>query len=309
MSDLFSRYIWLVETIYRAGRLSYEEICDRWKHCEMGDGRTLPPRTFHNHRRAIESLFDIDIKCDKWSGNVYYIENVEDLKRNDIRFWLFEAFSVCHLGRTRSLRKKVLFEEIPYGQEYLVPIVQAMQEGKVVVFIYRSYRRNRDFEIEAEPYCVKEFRRRWYMVARSRKDCKIRIYALDRIRELAVTVEKFEMAADFVCEDYFRDSFGIIVDEGYTIETVRFRVTGDQRQYIRSLPLHRTQQEVEVGPDYSVFECRLRPTFDFQQELLSQGARIEVLTPQWLRRHIGTEIRKMARLYDTDAGRYGKSEA
>ena len=79
--DLFNRYIWLVDTIYRAGKITFEEINERWKRNAMSRGEDLPVRTFHNHRAAIEELFDINIECDKRGGYRYYIENADDMEQ------------------------------------------------------------------------------------------------------------------------------------------------------------------------------------------------------------------------------------
>ena len=63
--DLFNRYIWLVDTIYRAGRITFEEINEKWLRNNMSGGIDLPLKTFHNHRHAIEDMFDINIVCNK----------------------------------------------------------------------------------------------------------------------------------------------------------------------------------------------------------------------------------------------------
>ena len=44
-------------------------------------------------------------------------------------------------------------------------------------------------------------------------------------------------------------------------------------------------------PRYSIFELRLCPEFDFQQEILSKTPEIEVLSPEWLREEIAGKIK------------------
>ena len=82
--DLFNRYIWLVDTIYRAGKITLEEINERWLRTEMSGGVEIPLRTFHNHRKAIEEIFDINIGCNRRGGYYYYIENLEDMERSGL---------------------------------------------------------------------------------------------------------------------------------------------------------------------------------------------------------------------------------
>ena len=86
-------------------------------------------------------------------------------------------------------------------------------------------------------------------------------------------------------------------DGEMAVETVRLRVRHNQQPYFRALPLHHSQCEVETADDYAVFEYRLRPTYDFQQELLSRGSDVEVLAPTWLREEIKGKLEQAAGMY------------
>lgn len=291
---LFNRYVWLVDTIYRAGRISFEEINERWLRSSLNDtGEDLPIKTFHNHKNAIQQMFDIDIACDRRGGYVYYIEHAEDMEQGGVRTWLLNTFAVNHLiNESHHLKRRILFEEIPSGQRFLTTIIEAMRDNRTLELTYRNFWQEKSFTFEVEPFCVKVFRQRWYMVARSKSDDQIRIYSLDRIEELLTTDNTFELPADFNAHEYFADSFGIIIDEDYDVERVRVRIGGIQRKYVRSLPLHASQTETEVTEENSVFEYRLRPTVDFQQELLTHAvnadSEMEVLEPEWLRERMET---------------------
>lgn len=289
---LFNRYVWLVDTIYRAGHISFEEINDRWKRSSLNDTEEeLPLKTFHNHKNAIQQMFDINIECDRRDGYLYYIEHAEDMKRGGVRTWLLNTFAVNHLiNESHHLKRRILFEEIPSGQRFLTQIIEAMRDNLTLELTYQSFWNNTASTFEVTPYCVKVFRKRWYVVARSLSDERLRIYSLDRIVCLQTTGHPFTLPEDFDPEAYFANSFGVTVDEDYAVERVRVRVQGIQRQYIRTLPLHASQKEVETAEDASVFEFYLRPTLDFQQELLTHAVNaeedIEVLEPQWLREHM-----------------------
>lgn len=291
-ATLFNRYVWLVDTIYRAGRISFEEINDRWKHSSLNDTEEdLPLKTFHNHKNAIQQMFDINIECDRRDGYLYYIEHAEDMERGGVRTWLLNTFAVNHLiNESHHLKRRILFEEIPSGQRFLTQIIEAMRDSLTMDMNYQSFWNEKPTQFEVEPFCVKVFRQRWYVVAQSVTDGRLRIYSLDRIVSLQTTDHPFTLPDDFDPEAYFADSFGVTVDEDCSVERVRVRVQGIQRQYIRTLPLHASQKEVETAEDASVFEFHLRPTLDFQQELLTHAVNaeedIEVLEPQWLREHM-----------------------
>lgn len=291
---LFNRYVWLVDTIYRAGRISFEEINAQWERSSLNDtGEELPLKTFHNHKNAIQQMFDINIECDRRDGYQYYIEHAEDMERGGVRTWLLNTFAVNHLiNESHHLKRRILFEEIPSGQRFLTQIIEAMRDNLTLELTYQSFWNSTASTFEVAPYCVKVFRQRWYVVARSLSDERLRVYSLDRIHELRTTENSFTLPEDFDPEAYFADSFGVVVDEKCAVERVKIRVQGIQRQYIRTLPLHASQKEVETAEDVSVFEFHLRPTLDFQQELLTHAVNaegdIEVLEPQWLREHIKT---------------------
>ncbi len=298
VQQLFRRYVWLVDTIYHVGRITFEEINERWLRTEISEGKEIPLRTFHNDRAAIESMFDINIECDRRNGYCYYIENADDVANGEVRKWLVNTFVVNNLIReSRKLKQRILFEEIPSGREYLVPAIEAMRDSKVLEITYQSFYRNEPATFKIEPYCVKIFRQRWYVVARNRQYEQVRIYALDRILNLELKEEKFIYPDSFAPQVYFATSFGIMVDEETDVERVCLKVYGRQVMYIRALPLHHSQKETETTGEYSVFEYRLRPTDDFYQEVLSHGSKVEVLEPAWLRKDLAEEMKNMLKRY------------
>ena len=289
--DLFNRYIWLVDTIYRAGRITFEEINEKWLRNSMSEGNDLPLKTFHNHRHAIEDMFDINIVCDKKGGYRYYIENADDMEKGGVRAWLLNTFAVNNLiNESHHLKRRIVFEQIPSGQKFLTPIIEAMRDGLSIEITYKSFWKQTEYTTEVEPYFVKVFRQRWYLIARNKIKDAIRIYALDRIHGLLQTENKFAMPKDFSPEEYFYNSFGIISQDDCPPETIDLKVYGTQKEYFRTLPLHHSQTEIENGDDYAVFRYYLSPTYDFLQEILSHGCEVEVLSPE----HLRNEIRKHA---------------
>ncbi len=296
--DLFNRYIWLVDVIYQSGKITFEEINERWLRNEMSGGEEMPLRTFHNHRKAIEEIFDINIECNKRGGYYYYIENAEDIEKGGIRSWLLNTFAVNNLiNESHYLKRRILLENIPSGQQYLTTVIEAMKNNLTIEIAYQSYWREESHTFEVEPYCIKIFKQRWYIIARSPYYDKIMIYALDRILNMRYTEKKYIYPKSFDPQNYFHFSFGIIVDEEYDIETVQIKVYGNKCKYFRALPLHVSQQEIEESDGYSTFEYLLRPTYDFCQELLSHGNEVEVLMPLWLREQIKKTVEDMSKRY------------
>ena len=196
-----------------------------------------------------------------------------------------------------SIKEKILVEEIPAGQDYLPAILEALKNNTQLFITYQSYFRNEESSFYVEPYCLKAFKQRWYLVAFSPHYATVMIYSLDRIHALQATDNHFTVPSDFQPDHFFDKSFGIIVNDDCGIETVRLKVCARQANYLRDLKLHKSQQEVERNNDFSIFEMKLRPTFDFQQELLSMGDDIEVLKPVWLRKEIAGKVKRMWNKY------------
>jgi len=297
-SILFNRYVWLVDVIYRKEKITFEEICNLWGRSSLNDtGEEFPLRTFHNHRKAIEEMFDINIECDK-RGYLYYIENREDMERGGVRTWLLNTFAVNRMiNESHKLKSRILFEQIPSGQRYLTPIIEAMRDERTIEMTYQPFWRDEPNTFEVEPYCVKVFKQRWYLLARSPYFDALRIYSLDRIHHLQVTETQFKLPTTFSPETFFENAFGIIVEEDIKPCTVQIKALGNKRKYLRTLPLHHSQQETEVGIESSIFTCFVSPTFDFRQELLSHGDEIEVVAPQQLRKEMRDIVQNMSTFY------------
>ena len=295
MNNLLNKYVWLVETIYKAKRITFEEINARWLGSEISEGVELALRTFHKWRIAVEDMFGLIIECERKGGYHYFIANAEELKTGNIRNWLLNTISVSNLLiDNQHMKDRILLENIPSGQEYLAEIIEAMNNGHSLNITYRSFEREKSNTFVVEPYCVKLFKQRWYMVARSPYLDKILVYSLDRIIGLETDKEeKFKLPQTFDASVCFDECFGVIAGDGTNVENVKLKVSVGQANYLRSLPLHRSQQELERTDTYSIFHFRVRPSYDFQQEILWHGEEMEVLEPLWLREEIAGKIEKM----------------
>lgn len=300
-SNLFNRYVWLVDTIYRAGRVTFESINERWSRSQLNEsGEDIPLRTFHNHRKAVQQMFDINIECDKRNGYAYFIENSEDMERGGVRSWLLNTFAVNNLiNESHRLKHHILFEHIPSGQQFLTPIIEAMRDGVKIEITYQNYWHTEPNTFEVEPYCVKVFRQRWYLVAYNEYYNQIRIYSLDRAHLIRITDKQFSLPEEFDGHEYFVNCFGII-NYGSPEYVIIKVFNGDKKdRYLKSLPLHHSQEIIEQTEEYTIFRYYLQLTFDFRQELLSHGEMVEVLAPESFRTEIANIATQMKKPYCT----------
>lgn len=300
--DMFKKYIWIVNTLYSTGGITYKDLVKEWEKSSLNDdGTTIPKRTFDEYKRAIEDNFDINIVCDVHDGYKYKIEDTESLRNDPVKNWLLSTFSINNvILESRKLKKRILFEHIPSGNELLMNIIAAMLEGKCLNIVYQNFHDDHPKMFFIEPYCVKVFKQRWYMVAHSLDRDKILVYALDRILRLEHTDESFDFPETFDAAAYFYDCYGIMMmPEELDVEDIYIKVTdlNNKRKYFRLLPLHQSQREVKCCGDYSVFTYHLYPTYDFLQEILSHGAEVEVLSPDWVRKEFCLLIEDMCQVY------------
>ena len=293
-AGLINRYVWFVTTIYNRGPITLEEIQRRFE-SHFGRGEELSERQFHRYTDAVEELFDIEIKYSR-SQRGYVVADHEGIDNMGMRKWLIQTFSVNNiLHESQELKNRILLEDVPSGQQHLTTIVDAMRKSVALSMTYQSFGKTEPSTFEVEPYCVKLFEQRWYMLGMSDK---LRIYALDRIKALEPTERKFKLPKKFDAAKFFEDYYGIIIgDEDFEVEPVALKVDWWQSKYLRTLPLHHTQVEVERNDEFSIFEYRLCPTFDFRQKILSLGEMIEVLAPKALREEIDMLVSDMEGIY------------
>ena len=282
---LFQEYIWLVNTIHKAGKITLDEINRRWLDTELSEGVGLARSTFNRHRDAILDMFGIIIECDKRDGFKYYIDNEEVLEENTIQNWMLSTLSVNNvLAESKGVHNRIILEPIPSDGENLHKFIEAMKRSVKIELYYRRYGADSPkSSMKVEPIFVKLFNRRWYaMVKFPTPGAWIFTLAFDRILSLELTEEKFEYCKDFDPVAFYEESYGIVWDDKVPLEKVRIRAFGREANYLRDLPLHHSQREVEVTDDYSDFEIMLRPTSDFYAPLLSRGSAIKIMEPQWL---------------------------
>ena len=249
----------------------------------MSGGLPMARSTFNRHRDAIVDMFGIIIECDKKNGYRYYIGNSEVFAEDTIQNWMLSTLSVNSvLAESRGVHDRIILERIPSDGEYLHRFIDAMKRSCRIVLRYRRYGAEGSTLMMVAPFFVKLFNKRWYAIVKHPDDGGLFTLAFDRILSLEITEQKFEYTEGFDPMAWFRDCYGIVNDHDVPIEKVVIRAFGREPHYLRDLPLHHTQRELCSTPEHTDFELTLRPTADFITPLLSRGAAIRVLSPQWL---------------------------
>lgn len=301
ISKTYYRYIWLLDTLLTSDPLTYDDICMLWEDCPAFDG-PLPLRTFHEHRKGIKELFGVDIECDRSKGNVYYVKNPEVLDKNKLAKWLLRKYSIPQDFATfNGMKDRILLEEIPLGHSFLDGIIEAMQQNVELQIDYQRYMNEQEEHLQTfhiQPYALKVFNRRWYLLGYLKEREALRTIALDRILNMEVLKTCFELPADFDARKYFADVVGIYVNKDNPVTKIKIRAYGVQADYLRSTPLHKSQSEVRSKHgEFAEFTYRLCETPELVNQLLAMGDSVEVVEPEELREEIKMRISNMFNLY------------
>ncbi|MFK8297874.1 helix-turn-helix transcriptional regulator [Capnocytophaga cynodegmi] len=292
--DTLNKQIWLIETILQRDGITLKEIKEKWLKSYLNDEqKDFDRSTFNRYRNTIEDIFGISIIC---QNSKYYIDNKEDIQNNILKKWILNSFTISNfLQEWKSLYHRISLEDIPSGREYLRDIMEAMKQNEQISISYQRFQNDVTKHYVLAPYGVKIFKQRWYVVGFCSELKDIRIFGLDRILKLQRTTEKFKFPTDFNLELFFSSSFGVFTDK--QIERVVLKTNEEKTKYLKSLPLHHSQKKIKTEDNYTFFEYFLRPTYDFRQEILSHGAEIEVISPNWFRKEIQQIVTQMHKFY------------
>ena len=277
---MINRYVWLVDTISRYGRITLKDLNKAWLRSEISEGKPLARRTFFHYRDGVEEMFDINIQCDK-STFEYYIDDSGGEDNARLRSWLVDSVSMSGMLSNAH--------DLPV-------IIDALKQNHRIRFSYKSYTRSQLTDgIVLEPYFVKIFKQLWYVIGLNVKDDLVKTYSLDRISHLNLLQDTFTMPENVNPSAFFKDCFGIITNKN-SPKRIVLRVEPTQAKYFRALPLHSSQQE-EIHDEYSIFSYWMRITYDLKEELMSHGASIEVLEPMELKMIIRDELQRALQNY------------
>ena len=177
--------------------------------------------------------------------------------------------------------------------------MQAMLDNAVMELRYRKYLSEGEEVRHIRPYAVKEFEKRWYIVAYSEEAETLRVYAMDRILSLTPTGERFKMPKGFQVDEVFEASYGIYLPEDVPPVLVKIRTTAREAAYLKDLPIHPSQVFLGEEKDgHAIFAMRVIPNPNLVMELCKHGNRLEVLEPESLRDQVAGELRNALEIYE-----------
>lgn len=278
--DYIIRYLLIVKKLRNSRFATFNEINEYiQREFELLDTpRNISLRTFQRDLNEIRTIFNIDIRCN--NSNQYYIAEEENSGFNNR---MMEAFDIINsLSAGQQLAPHIILEKrCPLGTEHLYGLLHAIRNKHVVRFSYQKYYEPEITSREVEPYALKEFKGRWYLLSMDHKDDIVKTFALDRMNDLEILKKKFAYPTDMNPNDYFKNCFGITTSEEDVPEQIILSFEPLQGKYIKSYPLHGSQKIMVDNETELLIELNLFVTHDLIMELLSYGE-VKVISPESL---------------------------
>lgn len=296
-----ARYGFILRKLKQHPYSSFEEVqayvTKQLEFLDAAEGGFFSLRTFQRDVREIRALYGVEIVYSRKEKG-YYIAGEAGgsagFHRMMQAFDLFQALNVAE-----DLSPYIHFDHgSPQGTEFLQPLLQAIRSRNAVRFRYLKFHEVDHSDRFVDPLAIKEYRNRWYLLARERERGELKTFGLDRMSQLVQAAAVFDYPREYSVAEHFRHSFGIVNPSDTEPEEVILSFTPFQGKYIRTLPLHSSQEIVSDTPDELRVRLHLRITEDFIMELLAQGDQLTVISPTSLRYRMQYSFSRALRNYD-----------
>jgi predicted DNA-binding transcriptional regulator YafY len=278
------RYFLIIHKLRRTGQATFKEILAYLKQESdfYGlDDLHISKRTFDRDRDEISSLFHIDIDYDPKTG-AYRIDSQKDMEINQHFLEAFDLFNTLNVA-TDLTQILQLEKRRPAGVENLYGLIHAIKNRLIISFSYLKFWEEEPTDRTLEPYAIKEFKGRWYVIGKETESLQIKTFGLERMKELEISNKHFTYPLEFNVKTHFKDSYGIINPDDEEAEEVILSLTPDQGKYTKSLPLHKSQKVIIDNDEEVRIRLKIKLTYDLLMELLSYGESLTVISPDKLK--------------------------
>ncbi len=255
----------------------------------------ISKRTFQRDLEDIRTIYNIDIQYD-FSNKVYFIDFDEKQEASERILEAFDTFNALNI--TDRLSDYIHFEKRkPQGTENLYGLLHAIKNNLQIKFTYHKFWDDEITERTVEPYGLKEFKNRWYVLANDLKDNKIKSFALDRLTALEITKKGFVVKSSFSIKEHYKYCFGIMSPNEEKPQEIVLSFEPFHGNYIKTMPLHTSQEILKDDENELLIKLTMFATHDFLMEILSYGANVMVIKPKSLINDLKTAYQDAINLY------------
>ena len=300
MQPKIRKCLYLINLLERKGAMTLKEINECYQYSSIYEGDNILPRTFLRYKDFIEVNFPCYIEYNTRTGK-YELHRHKALYGEDDSLFDY-LLSAYHIEGMTELalkhRDKIVLTEAPTGVENVQIILEAIDKKRGIECDYYSFNKKSIKQQKLIPYFLRTWENRWYLVAEPDNHHHGQsVFALERMDNIRLTEEKMLPSKNITPEEYFDGSFGVNHSDDQKPERILIKVYSTQVEYIKALPLHESQKEIEAPDEWSIFEYKLVPCYNFYQQLLWHREKLEVLEPQNVRDEIKNSIKKMLEHY------------
>ena len=207
----------------------------------------------------------------------------------------------AHLERISRIALPLLQGRRDYSRaaDLLERLRKALLFQQQVSLLYKTPSSSRAELYRVDPYTFIFYKGGLYLLGYAHNRRAVRTFALERISDISVEKERFELPDGYDPEEHFRGAFGIVDDEPLS---VRLRFAPAVAHAVADRIWHGTQR-ITAAKDGSV---ELAFTAGGRMEIiswiLSYGSHAELLEPPGLRAEIAATAARMAALYSAAGG-------
>lgn len=201
---------------------------------------------------------------------------------------------------SKKSRNHIQFEsnQLLKGIEYINPLYQAILQKKALLIEYKSFKAQKSQQSIYFPYLLKEYRNRWFLIAKPRKGKILATMALDRIITFQeLPQEPFVDCIDFDFDAYYADLIGITKSETNKAQEVILKIDKYNAPYILTKPLHTSQKTLKEDENGIIISIEVVLNFELEREILGFGESVEVLAPKILVNKIKRRLANASNLY------------
>jgi len=276
------RYYLIIEKIRTNQHPSFRAI----KEYLFDKGFEESDRTIQRDIEQIRMEFGMEITYDR-QKNGYYIDWESSLNPDAFLRFLELVNTATLLIESFKDSKETLnfisFES--HGQlrgiENLKQLLFAVKGYKKISFTHENYDTGKMKSYAINPYLLKEYQNRWYIVGMVEGMTETRTFGIDRIFDLKVENETFIPDPKINALELFENTIGLTYSNN-KLQEIILSFTTHQGKYIKSLPLHRSQVVIVDNKNELRISLRIIPNLEFRQKILMLGRTVTVIEPQWL---------------------------
>lgn len=291
------RYIDLAEMIHRKPGIRFEEIQEGLAALDHGKSK----RTLQRDIERLRDTYGIEVVYDTRLKGYYVAENSEKAIQGLLRFRASEIQHAFTQKATLPEYSKYVSFEKPIRQvdeQMLLSLLEAIHAGVYIAVGYQSFTSSTIRRHELEPLLLKEYQHRWYLIGDQLHKPDLMVLALDRMHSM----QKLSQPCTYrhTHEDAlgrFEDVIGVTRNDLEDIYDIQIRAGITQAKYMETQPWHISQQILERGEDYVLFQYRLSPNTELERLIMACGAEVEVVSPEFLRVEIAERHREALERY------------